>query len=243
MSTAGRTLVSSHPCTQENASAAAEAHGEHMTDRIKVGIGISLALLVFVALPAAAAANDRAFPAPAQYVLHSNPKFAITVGENKELVTCKAELILTTGTPYVTADGKRRVDLKIVDWTATGTSKLMGGEITFRMRQGATTAEKSFVESYERAQAGSHDFPAKAQFAMPYEVDTPFGTVTNLYGVTAGTIEAFPPQPGAQFKMYKGDVAHLMAELMPAPLSAMSAAGEVTTLNATIEPEECLETQ
>lgn len=212
-----------------------------MTHRTKVGIGISLLLLMVLALPVLA--NDRAFPKSAQYVLHSNPKFAITVGENQELVTCKAELILTTGTPYVTADGKRRVDLKIVDWNATGTSKLLGGEITFRMRKGATTSDKSFVESYELMQAGSHDFPAKAQFAMPYEVDTPFGTVTNLYGVTSGTIEAFPPQPGAQFKMWKGDVAHLMAELMPAPLSALSAAGEVTTLEATIEPEECLEVE
>ncbi len=212
-----------------------------MTNRIKVGIGISLALIVFVALPAAAAANERAFPKPAQYVLHSNPKFAITVGESKELVTCKAELVLTTGTPYVTADGKRRVDLKIVDWNAKGTSKLLGGEISFRMRQGATTTDKSFVESF--ALAGAQDFPAQAQFAMPYELDTPFGTVTNLYGVTAGTIEAFPPQPGAQFKMYKGDVAHLMAELMPAPLSALSAAGEVKVLDATIEPEECLEVE
>jgi hypothetical protein len=210
-----------------------------MTDRLKVGIGISLALLVVLVLPAAA--SDRAFPSPAQYVLHSNPHFAITVGENKELVICKADLVLTTGTPYVSADGKRRVDLKIVDWTATGNSKLLGGEITFRMRKDATTADKSFVESYERFQADSHDFPAKAQFAMPYEVDTPFGTVTNLYGVTSGTIEAFPPQPGAQFKMFKGDVAHLMAELMPAPLSALSAAGEVTAVAATIEPEECIE--
>lgn len=213
-----------------------------MANRVKV-VGICLALLSCVALSAPAAADNRAFPQSAQYVLHSNPKFAVTVGENKELVVCKAELVLTTGTPYVSADGKRRVDLKILDWNATGTSKLLGGEITFRMRKDATTADRSFVESYELVQAGSHDFPAKAQFAMPYEVDTPFGTVSNLYGVTAGTIESFPPQPGAQFKMYKGDVAHLMAELMPAPLSALSAAGEVSVVDAAIEPEECLETQ
>jgi hypothetical protein len=73
-------------------------------------------------------------------------------------------------------------------------------------------------------------------------VDTPFGTVTNLYGVTAGTIEAFPPQPGALFKMQKGDVAHLMAELMPAPLSSLSAAGEVAPVFAAIEPDSCSDT-
>lgn len=205
-----------------------------------VGIGLSLALLTVLALPASAA--DGAFPKPAQYVLHSKPNFTITVGENKELVTCTAQLVLTTGQPYVTADGKRRVDLKIVDWNATGNSKLLGGEITFRMRKDGKTSDKSFVESYEVVQAGSHDFPAKAQFAMPYEVDTPFGTVSNLYGVTGGTIESFPPQPGSQFKMQKGDVAHLMAELMPAPLSSLSAAGEVTRVEASIEPEACYDT-
>ncbi len=211
-----------------------------MTNRTKV-VGICLALLACVALAAPATANDNAFPPADQYVLRSNPQFEITVGENKELVACKAALVLTTGTPYVSADGKRRVDLQILDWNATGTSKLLGGEITFRMRKDATTTDKSFVESYELVQSGSHDFPAQAQFAMPYEVDTPFGTVSNLYGVTTGTIESFPPQPGAQFKMYKGDVAHLMAELMPAPLSALSAAGEVTTVRAAIAPVACIE--
>lgn len=208
--------------------------------RVTVGLGVFLAVLTVLALPTVA--SDGAFPKPDRYVLHSTPKFAVTVGENTELVTCKAQLVLTTGTPYLAANGKRRVDLQIVDWKATGTSKLLGGEINFRMRKGVTTEDKSFVESYEVAQAGSHDFPAKAQFAMPYDLDTPFGTVSNLYGVTAGTIEAFPPQPGAQFKMYKGDVAHLMADLMPAPLSSLSAAGEVAPVAATIEPEECLDT-
>ncbi|MFY9826585.1 MAG: hypothetical protein WAM82_34810 [Thermoanaerobaculia bacterium] len=207
--------------------------------KFAVGVGLCLALLVALAAPAAAV--DRAFPKPAQYVLHSNPHFVITVGENKELVACKAELILNTGEPYLASNGKRHVDLQIVDWHAVGTSKLLGGEIKFRMRKGATTTEKSFVESYEVSQTGSHDFPAQAQFAMPYELDTPFGSVSNLYGVTMGTIEAFPPQPGAQFKMQKGDVAHLMAQLMPAALSSMSAAGEVTAVDATIEPDACLE--
>lgn len=207
--------------------------------KLAVGLGVALALAI-LAVPAAA--DDGNFPKPAQYVLHSKPQFVVTVGENKELVTCTAKLVLNTGKPYLTANGKRRVDLVVVDWSANGTSKLLGGDLSFRMRKGATTPEKSFVESYEVVQAGSHDFPARAQFSVPYEVDTPFGTVTNLYGVTAGTIEAFPPQPGALFKMQKGDVAHLMAELMPAPLSALSAAGEVSPVFAAIEPDSCSDT-
>lgn len=212
-----------------------------MRNGFKLAVGLGAALALLVALAPAAVAGD-AFPKPAQYVLNSTPHFVITVGENKEMVECKARLVLDTGKPYVTTNGKRRVDLTVVDWSATGHSKLLGGNITFRMRKGATTPDKSFVESYELVQAGSNDFPARAQFAVPYEVDTPFGTVTGLYGVTAGTIEAFPPQPGSQFKMQKGDVAHLMAELMPAPLSSLSAAGEVAPVAATIEPEACYDT-
>jgi|tagenome__1003787_1003787.scaffolds.fasta_scaffold20908870_2 hypothetical protein len=208
--------------------------------KVAVGLGISLALMAALAMPAAAA-DQAAFPKPAQYVLHSHPHFIVTVGDNKETVICDAELVLQTGEPYVAANGKRHVDLKVVSWKASGSSKLLGGPLNFRMLQNMAASDKSFVESYEvfDAKRGSQDFPARAQFAVPYELDTPFGTVTHLYGVTAGTIESFPPQPGSQFKMQKGDVAHLMAELMPAPLSSLSAAGDVQAVGATIEPDAC----
>jgi len=205
-----------------------------------IGTGVALALIAALAVPATAA-DQVSFPKPAQYVLNSHPHFIVTVGDNKETVICDAELVLETGQPYVAANGKRHVDLKVVNWKATGTSKLLGGNLSFRMLKNAAASDKSFVESYEvfDQKRGSHDFPARAQFAVPYELDTPFGTVTQLYGVTAGTIESFPPQPGSQFKMQKGDVAHLMADLMPAPLSSLSAAGEVQPVQATIEPDAC----
>jgi len=208
--------------------------------KVAVGLGLSLALMAALVVPASAA-DQAAFPKPAQYILHSHPHFIVTVGDNKETVICDAELVLQTGEPYLAANSKRHVDLKVVNWKATGNSKLLGGPINFRMLKNVAASDKSFVESYEvfDAQRGSRDFPARAQFAVPYELDTPFGTVTQLYGVTAGTIESFPPQPGSQFKMQKGDVAHLMAELMPAPLSSLSAAGDVATVGATIEPDAC----
>ena len=57
-----------------------------MRNHLKLTVAVvSLALLVALALPATA--TERAFPKPAQYVLHSSPNFLVTVGENQELVT------------------------------------------------------------------------------------------------------------------------------------------------------------
>jgi hypothetical protein len=210
-----------------------------MTRNTRLAVVLAVITALVVALPILAEVKQTSFPKADRYVLHSAPKFLVKVGDNQEIVQCKAELVLQTGTAYTVA-GKRRVDLTVVDWKAEGTSKLLGGPIKFNMiKNGAPTADKSYVQAYETASAKSKDFPAHAQFVVRYEMETPFGVVSDLYGVTAGTIEAFPPQPGALFKMQKGDVAHIMSELMPEPLSAMTAAGEVSGAEATIEPIDC----
>lgn len=202
-------------------------------------VGIA-ALLVALAIPAYGLDVMAEFPEAGVYTIHSEPSFNVVVGDKVEVVTCKAELVLRTGTPYVTAEGKRHVDLEIIDWHATGTSKLFGGELNFQMLQGVPTPEKSYVESYHLYNAEDvRDFPAHAQFAVPYELDTPFGKVSGLFGLTEGTIRAFPPR-GDIFTMQKGDTAELMAELMPEPVSSLSAAGEVTPVNVTVRPAACL---
>lgn len=199
-----------------------------------------LAGLALLAAPAFAGTVMEEFPEAGVYTLHSEPTFTVTVGDKTELVTCKAELVLKTGEPFLTDRGKRRVDLEVVSWHADGASELLGGELHFRMLQGETTPDESYVESYEFASVEeARDFPAHAQFSVPYELETPFGTVSGLYGLTEGTIEAFPPQAGALFKMEKGDTANLMAALMPEPVSALSAAGEVTPVKVTVKPAAC----
>jgi hypothetical protein len=211
-----------------------------------ITLGLAVCLTLLAAFPVLAGEVKNAqFPDSNTYVLHSNPNFVVTVGENKELVQCKAKLVVKAHQPFLTDRGKRRVNFDIVDWEATGTSKLLGGELHFKMVKGASKGDLNFVESYEVVDSGrgSRDFPARAQFELIYDMDTPFGTVANLRGVATGTIESFPPQPGAQFKMQKGDVAHIMAELMPEPLSALSAAGEVTQVQATVEAEACYDTE
>jgi len=204
---------------------------------------LALALIVIVA-PAYAGTMVE-FPEAGVYTLHSEPTFEVTVGDKTELVTCRAELVLKTSEPYLTDRNKRRVDLEVVSWHADGASELLGGEMHFRMLNGETTPDESYVESYEfySPQEASRDFPAHAQFSVPYELETPFGTISGLYGLTEGTIEAFPPQPGALFKMEKGDTANLMASLMPEPVSALSAAGEVTPVKVTVKPAACADVE
>lgn len=206
---------------------------------LKVSVFLVLALCI-VSIPAFAGSLN--FPKAGQYTIHSQPAFLITVGDNKEVVECQATLVLQAGDPYFTKSGARRVDLKIVDWKAEGVSKLMGGPLNFRMNQKAKTEDESFVETYTVAQVKGEykDFPAKAQFAVPYEIDTPFGTVSGLYGVTRGSIRSFPPK-GDTFLMEKGDVAKVMATLLPSQLSSVSAAGEVQPAEVSIQPLACLD--
>jgi hypothetical protein len=203
------------------------------TRKTLIALAACLALLVALA---PAEAGKTAFPKAGQYVIKSKPTFLIAVGDNKEVVECEATLTVRAGDPYITAKGTRRVDLQVVDWKASGRSELLGGPIKFRLLKGVQVEDKSFVETVGLAKTA--DFPAQAQFAVPYELSTPLGTVSNLVGVTRGSIKAFPPSDDV-FMMEKGDIAKIMAELMPAPLSAMSASGEVTPLDVTIRPLAC----
>lgn len=197
-----------------------------------------LAILALVAMPAFAT-QPSLFPVSDVYTIHSLPSFNISVGDRVEVVTCKAELRLRTGKPYVAADGTRRVDLEILDWKADGVSELLGGDLHFRMEQGKAMRDPSFVQSYQAWNPDQPmDFPAHAQFAVPYVLETPFGKVSGLYGLTSGQINAFPPK-NTVFSMKKGDTAEIVAELLPESISSMSAAGEVTPVNVTVRPAAC----
>ena len=201
---------------------------------------LALALLAMIS-PAAFAGEMVEFPASDIYTIHSKPAFNIAVGDRTEVVTCKATLKLRTTEPYVGQDGTRRVDLEIIDWQADGYSELMGGELHFRKEQGMPMRDPSFVQSYQVWNPGQAvDFPAHAQFAMPYTLETPFGSINGLYGLTSGSITEFPPKK-AIFTMKKGDTAEIVAALLPESVSSLSAAGEVTPVNVTVRPSFCAE--
>jgi hypothetical protein len=198
-----------------------------------------VAILMLMAIPAFAKQPTQ-FPASGVFTINSLPSFNITVGDRVEVVTCKAELRLRTGTPQVAADGTRNVALEILDWRADGYSELLGGDLHFRMEKGRAMRDPSFVKSFQAWNPDQPlDFPAHAQFAMPYELETPFGKVKGLYGVTSGMINSFPPH-GVVFTMKKGDTAEIVSALLPESISSMSAAGEVTPVNVTVRPAACL---
>jgi hypothetical protein len=202
--------------------------------RTALFLGLALSIL---AIPAFAGGL---FPTAGQYVIHSHPSFLVAVGDSKEVVECDASLTLVAGNPYVTKQGTRRVDLKILDWQATGNSKLLGGPLNMRFDPAIQVKDDSFVETFTvvTAKNAQADFPARAQFAVGYSMDTPWGTVAGLRGVTRGSIHAFPPENDI-FTMEKGDIASIMGQLMPTQLSAMSAAGEVKKLDAKITALAC----
>jgi hypothetical protein len=204
---------------------------------------VAILALALAAVPAVAkqpvAQQPNEFPTPDVYTIHSKPSFNITVGDRVEVVTCKAQLRLRTGKPYVAADGTRRVDLEILDWKADGYSELLGGDLHFRMQQGVPMRDASYVKSLQSWNPNQpQDFPAHAQFAMPYELDTPFGKIKGLYGLTTGSIGSFPPRSEV-FSMKKGDTAEIVAALLPESVSSLSAAGEVTPVNVTVRPNLC----
>lgn len=201
---------------------------------------VAILALALAAAPAVAKQPSE-FPASNVYTIHSQPSFNITVGDRVEVVTCKAELRLRTGKPYVAEDGVRRVDLEILDWKADGYSELLGGDLHFRMEKGRPMRDLSYVQSYQVwIPDRPMDFPAYAQFAVPYALETPFGKVTGLYGLTSGMINNFPPK-NSVFTMKKGDTANIVATLLPESISSMSAAGEVTPVNVTVRPSACLD--
>ncbi len=201
---------------------------------------VVVAVLALLAIPALAKQPAAQFPEADVYTIHSLPSFNIAIGDRVEVVTCKAELRLRTGKPYVAADGTRRVDLEILDWKADGYSEALGGDLHFRMEQGKPTRDPSYVKSYQTWNAEKPmDFPAHAQFSVPYELETPFGKVKGLHGLTTGQINSFPPR-NTVFSMKKGDTAEIVAELLPEMISSMSAAGEVTPVNVSVRPAACL---
>lgn len=127
------------------------------------------------------------FPKPGEFTIHSVPMFLLSRGERTEVVACKGKLVVRTGRPRVGARQRRQVDVEIVEWVATGTSKLLGGKIEFRQTPGGRL--KSSVTAGKNA-----DLPGVARFGMNYQVTTPRGTVEGLTGVASGRITSFPPR-------------------------------------------------
>ncbi len=182
----------------------------------------------------ASSATAGELPKPGDYVIKSHPQFRVTVGDAEEMVYCDATLVLRTTEPFATGANTQRINMQVVAWEASGTSELLGGKLQFRMIPGSVD-EESYIETKD-----ANNFPAYAQFAIKYELETPFGVLSDLTGLTWGNISAFPPANGDKMQLRKGQK-DLIAHLLPAPLSAMSAAGMVIQQSAAVTAIICLD--
>jgi hypothetical protein len=141
----------------------------------------------------------RTFPKAGKFEIHSSPIFLLIRGEESELLVMKARMDVSTADAHTTGSRKRRVNVEVADWVATGKSRMLGGKIEFRLSRDKRQP-KSFVTA---GGAKEGDFPAQLRFGMRYEVSTPQGTVSDLTGVAKGPISAFPPRAGDVFNIQK----------------------------------------
>ncbi|HRC84132.1 MAG TPA: hypothetical protein PK413_00830 [Thermoanaerobaculia bacterium] len=139
--------------------------------------------------------NPSAFPKAARFDIHSVPMFLLQAGDRSELLICKAKMQVNTSEPKRDAQRRRQIDVEVLDWVATGKSRMLGGRVEFRMTP--SRGHKSWVRAGREG-----DLPGVARFAMRYQVTTPQGTVTGLTGIASGPISAFPPR-GDLFKITK----------------------------------------
>ncbi|MEK6408070.1 MAG: hypothetical protein AABN34_14005 [Acidobacteriota bacterium] len=144
--------------------------------------------------------KTQAFPKAGRFEIHSSPIFLLSQGNQTELLIMRATMQVRTGDAYVAGGKKRRVDVEVADWVATGRSKMLGGKVEFRLSKDKRQP-KSFVTAGTRK--GNGDFPAQLRFGMRYDVNTPRGSVTGLTGVAKGPISAFPPKAGDMFNIQK----------------------------------------
>ncbi|HEX5761202.1 MAG TPA: hypothetical protein VF121_18605 [Thermoanaerobaculia bacterium] len=134
------------------------------------------------------------FPRPGRFEIRSFPMFQLSNGKQAEILVCEANMVLRTGASYGTGAG-RQIDVEVLEWVATGNSRLLKGPVEFRMTQGPR--RKSWVRAGKKG-----DLPGQARFALRYQVTTPQGTVKDLDGVAVGPIRSFPPR-GDVFRIDK----------------------------------------
>jgi hypothetical protein len=132
-------------------------------------------------------ARATVFPKSGEFEIRSFPMFQLSNGKQAEVLVCEAKMVLRTSEPRG-AGPRRQIDVDILDWVATGRSRLLGGPVEFRL-----TPEGRRPKSWVRA-GREGDLPGQARFALRYQVTTPQGTVRGLNGVAKGPIRSFPPR-------------------------------------------------
>lgn len=178
-------------------------------DALKVVLGglggIALSRTVPVNLPGSVLAESASnhigavqvmnnFPTAGRYEFRSQPIFKVSKDGKSEIIVCQGKMVLQTQKAFSNRDNRRQVNVEVLEWTAIGTSKLLGGPVELTM------TKKDSGPSYVLG-SSTNDFPAEVQFAMSYEMKTRSGTISGLAGVMRGVIRAFPPLPADVISM------------------------------------------
>lgn len=136
------------------------------------------------------------FPPAGRYEIFNTPIFHVVVGEQEELLRCKGRLVVETSDAISTRKGLRRIDLEVVDWEASGESRLLGGTVKFVVTKGL----KAYVDAgSERA-----DFPGRMTVGVRAQTYLNDQQVDEHESKVTGLISAFPPQEGDLFDISWG---------------------------------------
>lgn len=80
-------------------------------------------------------ARETAFPKPGQFEIRSFPMFQLSNGKQAEILVCEARMVVRTGESYGTGT-TRQIDVDILEWVATGKSRLLNGPRNAATRPG-----------------------------------------------------------------------------------------------------------
>ncbi|HEU0300819.1 MAG TPA: hypothetical protein VFR37_15260 [Longimicrobium sp.] len=146
------------------------------------------------------------FPPAGEYEIYSLPEFFVQNGERGELLVCAGRIRLRTSNPVVDRRGRRRVNLKVLEWEAVGTSELLGGA---EIRVRATRS----LGSYVVAMSDRADLPGRMVLSILSSTYVNGQQVDEHKGRAEGLISAFPPAKGDLFALSAPAATHDLSAL------------------------------
>lgn len=148
--------------------------------------------------PLAKAVPPHRFPTPGEFIIYSSPVFVITRDDQQEVIELQASMRVQAGAPAKTARGTREVDIKMLEWEAVGTSRLLGGEVRYSLIRG--------MKSRVTGVTAAADMPGRMDLVGQFSLSLNGQVVDEHRGRARGLISAFPPAEGDLFDISGNEV-------------------------------------
>jgi hypothetical protein len=162
--------------------------------------------------PLAKSLKPYQFPPGGDYEIFSRPDFFVEIGDRGELLHCEARLVIRTSDAVVNKKGIRQVDFKVLEWEATGTSRLLGGaEVKFTVIK---SLQCSVTAGSEKA-----DLPGKMAVSLRSATYVNGVKVDEHPSKASGMISSFPPAKGDLFQISSPEKTHDLAALTKGALT------------------------